>query len=600
MEKIACFIHSTNLSLWEDTVLVQLLKRLKTTGLLEKMQHVCVVNTGEPLNVISIEKDYAPTKVINWSNSTMEFETCTIKQIVTYAKLHPDTRILYMHTKGISYSHDHVFVPGIQAWIDYMLHVLVDNHEKCLHLIKVYDTVGCNFRPDEDGNMQHYSGNFWWVRADYVQHLHVAHMKDKYEPEFWVLQNRPFLFNVHSIEHMYEQPYYLEDYKECVDRGFDDNVLFCKLGFHQAGLCNQLYSLANVLTVASLQQGNKVIILDDFVTDITTKLTKPSKHIIDLDALNVILKDDKIHVCYKTEIVMELITVEYGLKHKRTVNITDKVIQKFWKKNSLHIPVGFVLNDLCEEDPCPGLCKQVYIYYTLNGIPFMKVFHERVLAQRRAIKLNHANYDDKMDYFVNLPHIEPWLTLINRDSSKDMKHIFDSYLNKIPFLSMYSEMAQSFVDMIRLQQERISILHIRNEEDAIHHWAKINNIDEQTYSQEYEKKYVDAVSTMVSKSDLCVALTYYTENNPIITALRNKGYTVLCRPNLANAGREINALIDLLLCNHCESTFVGNFDPITMQGSTFSIAIYNRLLQNISVKKVIIDIEHIQTTTWFE
>lgn len=599
MEKIACFIHSTNLNLWKDTVLIKMLDSLKDNGLLQKLKHLCIVNTGNRLDTTEIEKKYAPAKIVNWSKNTMEFEICTIKQVVTYAKLHPDTRILYMHTKGISYTKEHVFVPGIQAWIDYMLHVLVTNHEKCLKLLQLYDTVGCNFRPDENGNMQHYSGNFWWVRADYVQHLPVENMKDKYEPEFWVLQNRPFLFNVHKIEHMYEQAYPLENYKECVDRGFDDNVFFCKLGFHQTGLCNQLYCLANVITAASLQHGNKVIILDDFITEILSNNTKPSKYVIDLDALNERLLSDKIHVFYKNDIKMELIKVQYGLKELQTIDITTKVIDKFWEENRLFIPQGYSLNDLCDKDPCPGLRKQLYVYYTLNGVHLMKTFHERVLVHCSPIEIKHTNYDGKMSYYVNLPHAEPWLTLIDRDTSKDMKTAFDKYLTQIPFLPLYDEMATSFLETVNAVGKKISILHIRNEDDAISHWSKRNNMTEDEYREKYERQFLQAVNENVSKEDLCIALTFLTKNNRIIEKLQESGYNIVCRDNIENIGREMNALIDLMLCKTCDHTFVGNFDPVSMQGSTYSVFIYNFLSQNTSVKKVIVDVEHIDRETFF-
>ena len=65
--------------------------------------------------------------------------------------------------------------------------------------------------------------------------------------------------------------------------------------------------------------------------------------------------------------------------------------------------------------------KQLYVYYTINDIEFVKVFHERVLVQKGHVEIKHSNYDGKSSYFVNIPNSEPWLTLIDRDSAKDEK-----------------------------------------------------------------------------------------------------------------------------------------------------------------------------------
>lgn len=593
---LACFIHSTNLHLLRETVLLDLLDKIKKCGLLYRLDHLCIINTGEDINQSLIESTYAPAKVINWSDKTNEFEICTIKQVVTYSRLNPDALILYMHTKGVSYKKDHVFTPGIRAWINYMTYCLLDNYVRCLSLLQVYDTVGCNYRPDEDGNMQHYSGNFWWARADYLQNLLISKMKDKYEPEFWILQKQPFLFNIHTIEHMYEQSYPICNYKECVDRGFSDNIFFCKIGFHQSGFCNQMYNLINCIVVASVQSGNKVIVVDDFITQVMTTFPKPADQVIDMVKLNEILKPYKIHVFYKNDIKMELLKVEYGLKHIKLENITDAVINNFWTTNRLYIPRGYQLNQLVKEDPCPQMRKQIYVYYTINGVPLMKTYHERILSTKMPIVLHHQNYDEKWSYFVNLPHEQPWLTLINRDCSKDLRNLFDDFIPRIPFLSMYHEMAQKFIeDQKKINgnsDSNINIIHIRNESDAVTNWARINRMEEKDYEYTYNTKMKKLIMENTSKCDLTVALTDRTTNNPIIDDLNKEGFNIITRPNIENIGREMNALIDLLLCYHCTKTFIGCFDEKTKQGSTFSFYIYN-LLKNKKINSVILNIENI-------
>lgn len=595
---LACFIHSTNLHIWEDSILISLLEKIKKSGLLEKLNHLCIINTGNELDQEMIENKYHPAKVINWSNNTMEFEICTIKQVVTYSRLNPESLILYMHTKGVSYPKNHVFIPGIKHWIDYMTYCLVENYIKCLSILQVYDTVGCNFRPDENGNMQHYSGNFWWARCDYIRKLSISGMKDKYEPEFWILHKQPFLFNIHKIENMYEQTYTLKNYEECVDRGFSDNVFFCKIGFHQSGFCNQMYNLINCIVVASVQSGNKIIIIDDFITEVLNTNTKPSHEVIDMKRLNEVLEPYSIHVFYKNDITMEIIKVEYGLKDIKTVEVTNEIINRFWSKNRLFIPRGFSLNELVKEDPCPQMRKQLTVYYTINGIPLMRTFHERVLSLKNSIVLSHLNYDNKPSYFVHLPEEEPWLTLINRDCSKDLKNLFDDFIPRIPFLEIYHKMAKQFIDEklkeVKKEDVKINIIHLRNEADGITHWSRINKMKEEEYESVFNSKMQKMIIENCSKEDLSIVLTDRTDGNPVIDDLLKLEYNVVTRPNIKNIGREINALIDLMLSYYCNKTFIGGFNEKTAQGSTFSYYIYN-LLKNRNVNRVILNIEDINS-----
>ena len=66
--KLACFIHSTTLDIWKDEILINMLDHMREHGLLKKMDHLCVVNTGIPLNVENFERDFYPAKVINYSD----------------------------------------------------------------------------------------------------------------------------------------------------------------------------------------------------------------------------------------------------------------------------------------------------------------------------------------------------------------------------------------------------------------------------------------------------------------------------------------------------------------------------------------------------
>lgn len=592
-DKLACFIHSTTLDLWKDTFLIEILENLKSSELLSRMNHVCILNTGKPIDSQKIERDYYPTKVIYYSENTMDFENATIRHLHIFSKMHPDHKILYMHTKGISYTATHVFYPGVKAWNNYMMHCLLQNYKRCLRLLKVYDTVGTNYRPTEHGNGQHYSGNYWWANANYIQHLPIQYMKDKYHPEFWLLQNEPLYFNIHHIEHMYEQVYPIENYHECVERGFQDNVLYCKVGFPHTGLCNQLYNIVNTMIIAGTQEGgNKVIILDNFVKDFQTLEPIRASNVLNLPMMNDIIQSFGITLLDKHDVEMTIDKIEYGLKEVKVLDITKKICEWYYKPNHLYIPQWTDLNSVIGEDPCPQMRKQIYVYYSLNGIPLLKMFHERKLIFNGPVEICHSNYDNKIPKHV-LDASEPWLTRINRDHAKELTPQFDLLLSTLRFCVNYETHVEDFLrSSFSTLSEKYNVWHVRNEDDAMKHWAKLNGISEDNYRIVYETHYIDAVRKYINKESTNIVLTSKVENNSIIERLKQEGYRIYVRPNIPDIGREMNAIVDLLMGFNCKGVFIGNINPYTMQGSTFSYVLYNHLKES-NVKCLTINMDNI-------
>lgn len=423
--KVACFIHSTTMTLNGDAFLIEILDYLKDLKLLGRLTYLCINNTGLKLDEAKIEREYAPAKVIHCLNNTNEFENPTIKLLYSFCKMNPDYKVLYLHTKGVSYASNHEFLPGVKSWNRYMRHCLLDYFTNCLNLLRIYDAVGCNYRPVTEGNPPHYSGNYWWANASYVQSLPIAYLKDKYDPEFWLLQNNPLYFNILNMEEMYQQEHPIENYRLGVKHGIEDNVLFCKVSVNgEANMQNQLRCIANVISLAATQCGNKIVILDDF-----KGLDRPSCDVLNIIKCNELLTPHKITLIHKNNVHLEIHKVEYGLLHLNTVDITDQVKSRFLHHNHFYIPIGTSLNDLC-DDPCIGMFKQIYIHYSLNGIQFYKLYHERNLKTHYAIEFKHDCYDGKRTSNINTIE-NPWLTITD---SKEMGVEFDTFLSNLILL----------------------------------------------------------------------------------------------------------------------------------------------------------------------
>jgi hypothetical protein len=390
---------------------------------------------------------------------------------------------------------------------------------------------------------------------------------------------------------MYEQTYPIEKYTDDIGHGFDDVVLFSKVGFYKTGLCNQLYCIVNTLTLASVQAGNKVVILDDFIEDIDSNISKPSSLVLDINTCNEHLKPYGITMIYKNSVVMTLDKVLYGLKHEKTIDITEEVRQNFWKPNHLFIPKGFFLNHLAKEDPCPNLRKQLYVHYSLNGVPLQRVFYEQKLINVENIEIKHSHYDDKQ-HRSEMDSNEPWLTRINRNDSRQMIPLFDTFLNLLYFQSEFYQKANGFMDSILKSSSTFHVIHLRNEHDAIAHWSTMNRMSQQEYRECYETKIMNCVRKyIVSKNEPIVILSSLVEKNPVIEQLTKEGYILYSR-NKEPIGREMNGVVDLIIGKICNGVFIGNYNLELHQGSTFSYVLYNSLCNHTT--NILIDMDHIE------
>jgi len=200
-----------------------LINYLNKCGIFDKLEFLMINNIGEPLDEEKYKNINKKIIVINYSNDISLFENATMKQIITFSKLYDNYNILYLHTKGISYTQDHYFYPGILSWINYMLYCLVNHSEDCIKLLNIYDTIGVNIK-EHDANPLHYSGNFWWGKSSYLKKLSPNIFKDKYDCEFLTLSKSPKYFNIFTLHQMYENIYPLESYKTMIINSFNNEI----------------------------------------------------------------------------------------------------------------------------------------------------------------------------------------------------------------------------------------------------------------------------------------------------------------------------------------------------------------------------------------
>jgi hypothetical protein len=116
------------------------------------------------------------------------YERFTLLKIKNY--INPDDKVLYIHTKGITRYHTHLY-SNINDWVNLMDYFLIYNYSICLNVLETFETVGINYHPHVTNNSPHYSGNYWWCTAKYFLSLNDYIPDDYYAPEFYLFSQRP-------------------------------------------------------------------------------------------------------------------------------------------------------------------------------------------------------------------------------------------------------------------------------------------------------------------------------------------------------------------------------------------------------------------------
>ena len=204
-----CFIHSCHILQLGLDILKKFISIIINSGLLYHIEKLFIVNIGEEI----LENDdnsifnHEKIKILHFSNKTDLFELPTIKLLHEFCKKDNDCNVLYLHTKGITRN---IVKNKIDDWVNLMLYFLVEKYENCLKKLETnnYDALGCNYtKNDYLGNVKpHFSGNFWWVKSNYMKRLDIEVLKSQFDAEFFVLSNPNVQFlNFHSsnINHYY-------------------------------------------------------------------------------------------------------------------------------------------------------------------------------------------------------------------------------------------------------------------------------------------------------------------------------------------------------------------------------------------------------------
>lgn len=354
------------------------------------------------------------------------------------------------------------------------------------------------------------------------------------------------------------------------------SVYFTKLLSHDgcSGFTNQIFSLVSSI-VKALLLNKKAVAIDCFGLSYNSNETTNISSIIDLKKTNDYLKNKyNIVLLDKNTMQFTLHKAYYGVITSM-FDITDEISGFVSKEdNQLFIPKNIVFNSL-KGDPYPDFVKHFCMYYSLDNYYFFDNFQENLEEDICSnINSNICNFD-----FSGISLI------------KNMNYIFNDIFKNIIFTEKITPV-ELLNDNVFKMYNKINVIHLRLEEDALNHWCQQNNMERGEYKLALEIKYIELIKKYVQKDELNIILTYSSEN-PVLTYIKENGYPfVYINKNINKKQREVDAIKDLLLSTKCNNIFIGNFYIKTMKGSSFSYYILKKL-ELPTIKKIAISLDNI-------
>lgn len=158
---LVAFIHVAKLE-GVEARLQEYLQSFERTGLLDALQQVFLCTVGE--STLQYTPINPKISIQNVSKNLEDFEVPTQQALWEYAKEHSNAKILYLHTKGVGKNENQC----IEDWVQYMSYFCIDKWPEAVEKLDTYDTTGVDLLQEPT---LHYSGNFWWARASYIQTL---------------------------------------------------------------------------------------------------------------------------------------------------------------------------------------------------------------------------------------------------------------------------------------------------------------------------------------------------------------------------------------------------------------------------------------------
>jgi hypothetical protein len=424
IHKNICFIHFTNINNDDGfckSILMDQINYIKSTNLYNKLDFIFITMLGKYTEIINDDK----IKLIYYSPNIYEWEFPNYINIKYFCDNIPfNVNILEIHTKGVlkkQYSYE---------WRKYLEYFLIEQHETCLELLKNYKCVGVNqqFYFDENKYKNHFSGNFWWARSDYLKTLpQISYNDDRYSVEHWIIGNlykndyRNFISLHHSSYDLYKTPIMPYEYKlEIIKNAICYNL---KYNFVKPKPTYGVYFICCI--------GNYLNIINNQI-----------QHLIDSGLYN---ECDKI-ICFVCMVTDECIEILKKYNKIQIISTNENLYEKFAinnYKNYIHTEDYYLFyihsKSVTRKEKCNNDWTDLCNYFTINKWRL----NIELLTYYDCVGINLKNYPKK--------HYSGNFWWAKSEHLNKLKNINDGYLScemyvlgypKTNYVSLY----QSYVN----------------------------------------------------------------------------------------------------------------------------------------------------------
>lgn len=198
--RISVYLHVAAMNHWREVV-IDLAARVEASGIYDVATDLaaCIVGDG------SIGADLLEDRwrVVSTGEPISAFEYPTLERLWNDCRDDPDRLVLYLHTKGVSHPGKR---PQRDRWRRYMSYFLLTRWRECVEILaEGVEVVGTERVLNDLYFEDHFAGNFWWARGDYVAQLErpfpsPRRTHPRFWAEMWILSGAAISFNWHVVK----------------------------------------------------------------------------------------------------------------------------------------------------------------------------------------------------------------------------------------------------------------------------------------------------------------------------------------------------------------------------------------------------------------
>ena len=214
--KILIVYHVSVVGWWQEIIEEQL-RLLHVSGLGTACEKIYVQLCGikneshfEQVKTHFTRYPFYPKIQFKYINRLDTYEYPSINQVQRVAKRNPTAHIFYFHTKGASHGKippnlhwKPQQVENMKQWRRCMEYFTITKWRDCQEALRYYDCCGIdwvkgqNWAENQKEGDFHYSGNFWWATASYINRC-TLRLGSRYNCEFFIGTGKPKAYEIFS------------------------------------------------------------------------------------------------------------------------------------------------------------------------------------------------------------------------------------------------------------------------------------------------------------------------------------------------------------------------------------------------------------------